>query len=129
MSDLEAKIASMVEKIQALDNRLEKFKEFTVELQQNSTHFTKEEIDLANSHCQQLEEDCRGQREALASKIAIYDSKIVNLSKTIEIRQKLIEKFEENGAFGESDDIFNTLARNHAKLTEEYSEAKQLLEA
>tara|TARA_B100000787_G_scaffold57098_1_gene41530 strand:- start:305 stop:694 length:390 start_codon:yes stop_codon:yes gene_type:complete len=128
MSDLETRIEKMVAEIQSLDTRLVKFKEFTQELERNSTHFTEEEIDLAKSHSRELEEECTTQREILASKMAIYEDKIVNLSKTIEIRKKIIEKFETSGAFGENDGIFNTMVHNHAKLTNEYSEAKKLLE-
>lgn len=126
--DLENKINKMIQEIQTLDERLVKFKEFVSQLEENSDHFTRDEIDLANNHSRMLEEECKGRRESLAAKIEIYDNKIVKLSKTIEIRQKIIEDFEHSGAFGEQDDIFNTLAKNHAKLTEEYSEAQQLLE-
>lgn len=125
--DLENRIHKMIEEIQSLDERLIKFNDFVSQLEQNSDHFTQDEIALARNHSSVLEEECKGRREALASKIEIYDNKIVKLSKTIEVRQKIIEDFEQSGAFGEQDDIFNTLAKNHAKLTEEYSEAEKLL--
>lgn len=129
MSTLQDKIASMATEIEAVDARLLQFVQFTEALRQNHTHFTQDEINEAEVHCASLEKECSSQRESLVSKLALYESKIVNLSNTIQIRQEIVERFEKNGAFTESDGIFNTLAQNHAKLQEEYDNAKALLES
>ena len=109
----DTKIATLADEIDGLDARLCQFKEFMRELTENRQHFTEDELTLATSHCSKLEEQCTTQRASLVAKLELYNNKILTLSETIHVRQNIIEKFEKNGAFTDSDEIFNTLAHNH----------------
>lgn len=127
-NSLEVKIENMAEQIKLLDSRLGHFSEFLTALDENKEHFTEEERNLASSHYSSLESEYKNQRQLLVSKVQLYESKVVELSKTIQIRQGIIERFEQNGAFVDTDGIFNMLAENHAKLQSEYTSALHQLE-
>ena len=92
-NSLEVKIENMADQIKLLDSRLVHFTEFLTALDENKEHFTEDERELASIHYSSLESECKTQRHLLVSKVELYESKVVELSRTIQIRQGIIERF------------------------------------
>ena len=113
----------MAAEIETLDDKTTKIQKLVSEMQRcEENTFTPEELSVAVAYYNTCFEQSQTLRSNLSTKIELYEKTILAMNRQLSSRQTIIEKFEQEGAINEGDELYDLLVQNHARLSAELKE-------
>lgn len=112
---------SFAKLIENLDNQISVLNTFHTTMKSGEGVFFSEEIASVEKRLQELQAERTTAAAELQERVQLYENQVVQLKKTIAMREKMLESSESNAVMQASPQLMDLFARGHVHLQQELS--------
>lgn len=126
--DIEAILSQVADSIRDIDRKVDALRTFLSRIEGcDAGCFSTQEVDATKQQIERLTSLRLVKTNDLASKIEMYESRVIELEKKLQVRKSIIDETEQAKSFEDTPELLNLLVREHSTMKEELDEARTFI--